>query len=55
MKKIILMGVMGLMGLMGAQAQFADYGVRAGLGVATISDDLSTKSPRVSGAAFGTV
>lgn len=46
------MGVMALMGLMGAQAQFADYGVRAGLGVATISDDLSTKSP-ILGAGIG--
>ena len=46
------MGVMGLMGVMGAQAQFADYGVRAGLGVATISDDLSTKSP-ILGAGVG--
>ena len=46
------MGLMGLMGLMGAQAQFADYGVRAGLGLATISDDLSTKSP-ILGATVG--
>ena len=46
------MGLMGLMGVMGAQAQFADYGVRAGLGVATISDDLSTKSP-ILGAGVG--
>lgn len=52
MKKIFLMGLMGLMGVMGAQAQFADYGVRAGLGVATISDDLSTKSP-ILGAGVG--
>lgn len=36
---------MGLMGVMGAQAQFGDYGVRFGLGGATIQDDLSTKSP----------
>lgn len=46
------MGLMGLMGVMGAQAQFADYGVRAGLGLATISDDLSTKSP-ILGATVG--
>lgn len=36
---------MGLMGLIGAQAQFSDYGVKGGLGIATIEDDLSTKSP----------
>ena len=36
---------MGLMGLMGAQAQFGDYGVRVGIGSASIVDDLSTKSP----------
>jgi len=36
---------MGLMGIVGARAQFGDYGVRGALGVATISDDLATKSP----------
>lgn len=36
---------MGIMGIMNAQAQFGDYGVRFGLGGATIQDDLSTKSP----------
>ena len=37
---------MGLMGLMGsnAHAQFGDYGVRIGLGHATIDDDMTTKS-----------
>ena len=47
MKKIFLLGFICLMGLMGreANAQFSDYGVKLGLGVATISDDLSTKSP----------
>ncbi len=43
---------MGLMGLMGAQAQFGDYGVKAGIGLATMNDDLSTKSP-VIGASIG--
>lgn len=47
MKKIVLLGLMGLMGLMGtkAQAQFSDYGVKLGVGVATIEDDLATKAP----------
>lgn len=36
---------MGLMGIMGARAQFDDYGVKVGLGSATLADDLSTKSP----------
>lgn len=38
---------MGLAGLMSftAQAQFGDYGVRLGIGTATIEDDLTTKSP----------
>lgn len=36
---------MGLMGIMGAQAQFSGYGVKAGVGAATISDDLGAKSP----------
>ncbi len=35
---------MGLMGVMGARAQFDDYGVKVGLGSATLADDLSTKS-----------
>ena len=45
---------MGLMGLMGreANAQFGDFGVRAGVGMATISDDLATKAP-VLGATIG--
>lgn len=43
---------MGLMGLMSAQAQFGDYGVKVGIGTATIQDDLSTKSP-VLGLNFG--
>lgn len=42
---------MGLMGIMGAHAQI-DLGARASLGIATISDDLSTKSP-VFGAGVG--
>lgn len=36
---------MTLMGITGAQAQFGDYGVRFGLGSATLKDDLSSKSP----------
>ena len=36
---------MGLMGLMGAHAQFDDYGVKLGLGSATLADDLSTSHP----------
>ena len=43
---------MGIMGIMGAQAQFGDYGVRAGLGLATMNDDLSTSAP-VLGASLG--
>lgn len=34
------------------QAQFGDYGVKAGIGLATINDDLSTKSP-ILGATVG--
>ena len=34
------------------QAQFGDYGVKAGLGIATIDDDLGTKSP-ILGASVG--
>ena len=45
MKKIFLLVLMGIMGITAAQAQFGDYGVRFGLGSATITDDLSTKSP----------
>ena len=37
------MGLMGLMGNM-TQAQFGDYGLRVGLGKATIDDDMTTKS-----------
>lgn len=54
MKKIFLLGLMGLMGLMGnmAQAQFGDYGVKFGLGLATMNDDLTTSSP-ILGATLG--
>lgn len=38
------MGLMSLMGLM-AHAQFGDYGVKGGFGIATINDDLASKSP----------
>ena len=51
MKKIFLLGLMGLMGIMGAHAQL-DLGARASVGLATISDDLSTKSP-IFGAGVG--
>ena len=44
MKKILLLGLIGLMGSM-AHGQFSEYGVKAGLGAATISDDLASKSP----------
>ena len=37
---MLLVGCVG-----GMRAQFSDYGVRLGLGAATISDDLATKSP----------
>ena len=42
------------MGLMGreANAQFSEYGVKAGIGLATMNDDLSTKAP-VLGASVG--
>ena len=45
MKKIFLL--VCFLGLAGgaAFAQFSDYGVRLGLGTATIQDDLGTKSP----------
>lgn len=45
---------MGLMGFMGnpTQAQFSDYGVRVGLGLATMDDDLSTSAP-ILGATVG--
>lgn len=36
---------MAMMGIMSAQAQFDDYGVRLGLGSATLADDLSTQRP----------
>ena len=54
MKKILFLSLIGLLGLTGnmARAQFADYGVKGGLGLATISDDLSTKSP-ILGATVG--
>lgn len=47
MKKILLLGLIGLMGLVcnTSRAQFSDYGVRGSLGIATISDNLTTKSP----------
>lgn len=45
MKKILILGIIGLMGITGARAQFDDYGVKVGLGSATLTDDLSTKSP----------
>lgn len=47
MKKIFVLGLIALIGLLGhtAHAQFGDYGVKAGLGVATITDDLATHSP----------
>lgn len=45
MKKIGLIGLIVLIGLIGnVQAQFGDYGVRFGLGPATIDDDITTKS-----------
>lgn len=53
--KTIVAGVMLMMGVSAQEilhAQFADYGVRASLGLATISDDLSTKSP-ILGAGLG--
>ncbi|MBR5093263.1 MAG: PorT family protein [Bacteroidales bacterium] len=45
MKKAFLLVLMSLMGMMGAHAQFGDYGVKVGIGTATIQDDLITKSP----------
>lgn len=51
MKKLVIFGLIGLMGVMGAKAQL-DLGARAGVGIATISDDLSTKSP-IFGAGVG--
>ena len=45
MKKIGLIGLIVLIGLIGnVQAQFGDYGVKVGLGHATIDDDLTTRS-----------
>lgn len=52
MKKILTIGLISLMGILGAKAQFSDFGVRAGLGLASITDDLSTKSP-ILGASVG--
>lgn len=54
MKKIFLLGLIGLMSLMGreANAQFGDYGVKVGLGLATMDDDLSISSP-ILGASVG--
>ena len=53
MKKIGLIGLIGFIGLMGSvRAQFGDYGVKVGLGFATIDDDLGTKSP-ILGATVG--
>lgn len=45
---------MGLIGFMGnvAHAQFGDYGVKVGAGLATMDDDLGTKSP-ILGATVG--
>jgi hypothetical protein len=51
MKKIFLLGLMGLMVNL-THAQFSDYGVRVGLGLATMDDDLSTSSP-ILGATLG--
>lgn len=47
MKKIVILSLIGLMCFVGgtARAQFDDYGVKFGLGTATLADDLSTKSP----------
>lgn len=47
MKKILAIGLIGLMALTGTKvrAQFDDYGVKFGLGTATLADDLATKSP----------
>ena len=46
MKKIGLIILLGLIGLSGnVRAQFGDYGVKLGVGLATIEDDLSSKSP----------
>lgn len=45
MKKIGLIGLIVAVGLIGnAKAQFGDYGLRLGLGHATIDDDMTTKS-----------
>lgn len=40
------------MGIMSAHAQFGQYGVRAGVGIATMDDDLTTVSP-ILGATVG--
>ena len=45
MKKIGLLGLIGIIGLIGnVQAQFSDYGIKVGLGSATIDDDLTTRN-----------
>ncbi len=46
MKKILIFSLIGLMAMMSNMtcAQFGDYGVRIGLGYATIDDDMTTKS-----------
>lgn len=55
MKKIFSIVLIGIVALMGnrAQAQWSDYGVRVGVGVATIDDDLATKSPVLGALAGG--
>ena len=55
MKKIFVIGLIGLMALMYGNThaqQFGDYGINAGLGLATYTDDLSTKAP-IMGASIG--
>ena len=53
MKKIGLIGLIALIGLIGnVNAQFGDYGVKVGIGSATIDDDLTTKSG-IMGASVG--
>ena len=45
MKRIFIIIAMAITACGAAHAQFSDYGVRLAAGVATIEDDLSTKSP----------
>ncbi|MBR1766875.1 MAG: PorT family protein [Bacteroidales bacterium] len=56
MKRKIIIGLIGLVWLAGpvgkVRAQFGDYGVRLGLGLATMNDDLSSSTP-VIGASLG--